>query len=264
MNNTPNEAPSGAAAGRALKLSTLGLYAVSILVACSSDPSAPTTPIGGFAGAPSAGAANLAGAPSAGAPAAGGDLGTAGALSGGAGGDLGAGGGSAGATVLPPAPPSTFYVDDIQWVAGSAAGAGGAGGAGGAAAGAGGAAAGAGGAAAGAGGAAAGAGGAAAGAGGAPGAMCSTAAQKTLPYTVTDGFVASGYTGGDANQSGGGQLSQAACAVGDRAPGAIGKCTAFTYTPTSPSTWAGIAYLTGAGFGQPGTRRFAWPTAPRW
>jgi hypothetical protein len=74
-----------------------------------------------------------------------------------------------------------------------------------------------------------------------------------LPYTVTSGFVASGYTGGDANTSGGGQLSQATCPAGDRAPGAIGKCTAFTYTPVSPPTWAGIAYLTGAGFGQPGT-----------
>jgi hypothetical protein len=69
---------------------------------------------------------------------------------------------------------------------------------------------------------------------------------------VSDGFNASGYTGGDANQSGGGQLAQAACAAGDRAAGALGKCTVFTYTPVSPPTWAGIAFLTGGGFGQPG------------
>ena len=112
MNNTRNEAPSGAAAGRALKLSTLGLYAVSIMVACSSDPSAPTysPPRRRWRGD---GLARLtlrvrpavtAGAPSFGG---GGDTGTAGAAptagapSAGAGGDMTAGAGGAPVVVQP-------------------------------------------------------------------------------------------------------------------------------------------------------------------
>jgi hypothetical protein len=73
-----------------------------------------------------------------------------------------------------------------------------------------------------------------------------------LPYAVTTGFFPSGYTGGDPATSGNGQIMQPVCAAGDRAPGAIGACKGFTYAGTTNPTWAGVAFLTGAGFGQPG------------
>ncbi len=64
-----------------------------------------------------------------------------------------------------------------------------------------------------------------------------------LPFAVTTAFTPSGYEGGDASMSGGGQISSAACT--DRAPGAIGACTEWIYTPATPATWAGVAYIRG-------------------
>jgi hypothetical protein len=65
-------------------------------------------------------------------------------------------------------------------------------------------------------------------------------------------FTPSGYEGGDPGQNGGGQIGAGDCGT-DRAPGAIGKCTKYTYTPATPATWAGVAYILGyQGFGSAG------------
>lgn len=72
-----------------------------------------------------------------------------------------------------------------------------------------------------------------------------------LPLAATTVFTPSGYEGGDATMSGGGQIKRTDCA--DRSPQAIGACSTWTYTPaaavaaTPPnsSTWAGVAYILG-------------------
>jgi hypothetical protein len=64
-------------------------------------------------------------------------------------------------------------------------------------------------------------------------------AQAPLPYTVTTGFIPSGYQGdGDFTT----EIKADACI--DRAPGMIGSCFGFTYTPdpTTP-TWAGVSFI---------------------
>ncbi|HEX3774605.1 MAG TPA: hypothetical protein VHV51_09085 [Polyangiaceae bacterium] len=72
-----------------------------------------------------------------------------------------------------------------------------------------------------------------------------------LPFAVTTAFTPSGYEGGDPGMNGGGQIAAGMCT--DRAPGAIGSCAKYTYTPTTPATWAGVAYIRGyQGFGSTG------------
>jgi hypothetical protein len=64
-------------------------------------------------------------------------------------------------------------------------------------------------------------------------------AQSPLPYTVTTGFIPSGYQG-DGNFTT--EIKADTCAT--RAPGMIGSCFGFTYTPdpTTP-TWAGVSFV---------------------
>jgi len=70
---------------------------------------------------------------------------------------------------------------------------------------------------------------------------------------VTTVFTPSGYEGGDPGMNGNGQIATVDCGA-DRAPGtAIGKCSKYTYTPATPATWAGVAYILGyMGFGSAG------------
>jgi hypothetical protein len=77
--------------------------------------------------------------------------------------------------------------------------------------------------------------------------------RAPLPLAVTTVFTPSGYEGGDPGQNGGGQIATVDCGA-DRAPGtAIGKCAKYTYTPATPATWAGVAYILGySGFGSAG------------
>ncbi len=68
---------------------------------------------------------------------------------------------------------------------------------------------------------------------------------------MSTAFTPSGYEGGDTAMSGGGQIAAADCA--DRAPGMIGKCFKYTYTPAATPTWAGVAFILGyTGFGTAG------------
>ncbi|HEY4104976.1 MAG TPA: hypothetical protein VGM44_13855, partial [Polyangiaceae bacterium] len=89
-----------------------------------------------------------------------------------------------------------------------------------------------------------------------PAPFCSPSAMPVqtrvpLPFAVTTAFTPSGYEGGDPGMNGGGQIAAGACT--DRAPGAIGNCAKYTYTPTTPATWAGVAYIRGyQGFGSAG------------
>jgi hypothetical protein len=75
--------------------------------------------------------------------------------------------------------------------------------------------------------------------------------RAPLPLAVTTVFTPSGYEGGDQGMNGNGQIATGACT--DRAPGAIGKCASYTWTPATPPTWAGVAYIRGyQGFGSTG------------
>ncbi len=77
--------------------------------------------------------------------------------------------------------------------------------------------------------------------------------RAPLPLAVTPVFTPSGYEGGDPGQNGNSQITTADCGAA-RAPGtSIGKCTTITYTPATPVTWAGVAYILGyGGFGSAG------------
>src|SRR5450432_3346584 len=77
--------------------------------------------------------------------------------------------------------------------------------------------------------------------------------RAPLPLAVTTVFTPSGYEGGDPGQNGNGQIGAVDCGA-DRAPGtSIGKCSKYTYTPATPATWAGVAYILGyMGFGSTG------------
>src|SRR5690606_20044743 len=79
------------------------------------------------------------------------------------------------------------------------------------------------------------------GTGGATKIDCSTPAPGATPsFAVTEHFIASGYMG-DGEVADGIALIENGCGS-DRAPGAIGECFAFEYTPNGHAGWAGVVW----------------------
>ena len=61
--------------------------------------------------------------------------------------------------------------------------------------------------------------------------------RTPLPYAATDGFIGSGYQGNPA------AITYSSCPLNDRAPGGVGQCNRWTYTPPETADeWVGVGY----------------------